>query len=229
MSLKPSQWKPSDSRQRAPFAHTSSSADLTSVDIVSPLRAFQPLPPTRYADDVAFQESIRPRTPAPNPFRLPQLSIPGYDTLRFISLCTLWYASSALSSNTGKVILNRFRFPVTLTIVQFFFVAFYCILCSWLGWTTLKKPSRAIFHGVLPMAAFQVGGHIFGSLAISRVPVSTVHTIKVSDLIMQQLMTGLISALYCPDLRGLVRRLLLLRDLFIPAPPHPRCHACLLI
>jgi solute carrier family 35 protein E1 len=30
------------------------------------------------------------------------------------------------------------------------------------------------------MAAFQVGGHIFSSLAISRVPVSTVHTIKVS-------------------------------------------------
>ncbi|WVN87762.1 uncharacterized protein L203_102957 [Cryptococcus depauperatus CBS 7841] len=33
-------------------------------------------------------------------------------------------------------------------------------------------------QGTLPLAAFQVGGHIFGSMAISRVPVSTVHTIK---------------------------------------------------
>jgi solute carrier family 35 protein E1 len=70
-----------------------------------------------------------------------------------------------------------------LTIVQFFFVAGYCVICSRkeLGWTArLRSPSRTILKGTLPMAAFQVGGHIFSSLAISRVPVSTVHTIKVS-------------------------------------------------
>jgi hypothetical protein len=43
--------------------------------------------------------------------------------MRFIFLCALWYASSALSSNTGKAILNEFRYPVTLTFVQFGFVA----------------------------------------------------------------------------------------------------------
>ena len=129
--------------------------------------------------------SPRSRSPSPsNPFRIPTIHIPGYNTVRFVSLCTLWYMTSALSSNTGKMILNHFRYPVTLTIVQFFFVAGYCVLISRpeLGWTgRLRQPSKAILMGTLPMAAFQVGGHIFSSLAISRVPVSTVHTIKVSE------------------------------------------------
>jgi len=42
----------------------------------------------------------------------------------------------------------------------------------------LRRPNRAIFRATLPMGAFQVGGHIFSSMAISRIPVSTVHTIK---------------------------------------------------
>lgn len=109
------------------------------------------------------------------------LNLPGAQTVKFVLLCTLWYATSAVSSNTGKVILNNFKFPVTLTIVQFAFVSGLC----WLGarrelnWTArLRAPTKAILRGTLPMAAFQVGGHIFSSLAISRVPVSTVHTIK---------------------------------------------------
>ncbi|KAK4684677.1 solute carrier family 35, member E1, partial [Tremellales sp. Uapishka_1] len=116
--------------------------------------------------------------PLPIPIPIP---IPTVSTIRFVLLCFLWYFSSALSSNTGKVILNNFRYPVTLTIVQFFFVSSYCWIGSrrQLGWTgRLRQPSSAIVRNTLPMAVFQVGGHIFSSLAISRVPVSTVHTIK---------------------------------------------------
>ncbi|KIO26470.1 hypothetical protein M407DRAFT_200450 [Tulasnella calospora MUT 4182] len=100
--------------------------------------------------------------------------------LRFMSLCMLWYASSALSSNTGKQIMNQFKFPVTLTFVQFGFVSGYCLLFAnpWYGFTKLRRPTAAIMRNTLPMAVFQVGGHIFSSMAISRVPVSTVHTIK---------------------------------------------------
>ncbi|KAH7335488.1 triose-phosphate transporter family-domain-containing protein [Rhizoctonia solani] len=90
---------------------------------------------------------------------------PSASSLRFIGLCALWYLTSALSSNTGKSIMMQFRYPVTLTFVQFAFVS-------------LRAPTRAIIRSTLPMAAFQVGGHIFSSMAISRVPVSTVHTIK---------------------------------------------------
>ncbi|CAH7666035.1 hypothetical protein PPACK8108_LOCUS350 [Phakopsora pachyrhizi] len=54
---------------------------------------------------------------------------------RFCLLCTLWYSSSAFSSNTSKLIINRFKHPVALTIVQFGLVAirFYNkpLLASW--------------------------------------------------------------------------------------------------
>ena len=107
--------------------------------------------------------------------------IPSPATLTFILQCCIWYASSAMSSNTGKSIMNQFRYPVTLTFVQFFFVASYCALfmSPLVGFSKFRRPTRAIFNATLPMGAFQVGGHIFSSMAISRIPVSTVHTIKV--------------------------------------------------
>lgn len=110
--------------------------------------------------------------------------IPSPATLKFILQCCIWYASSAMSSNTGKSIMNQFRYPVTLTFVQFFFVASYCALfmSPLVGFSKFRPPTRAIFNTTLPMGAFQVGGHIFSSMAISRIPVSTVHTIKVPYL-----------------------------------------------
>lgn len=150
-------------------------------------------------------------------FRLPTL--PGASTIGFVLLCALWYLSSAFSSNTGKSILTRFRFPVTLTFVQFAFVAGYCVLflaareriggrggdhltnrrsstaSSGAGLSALlqsfgiRKASRTMLKGTLVMSLFQIGGHIFSSMAIARVPVSTVHTIKVRLSVPLSLMT----------------------------------------
>ncbi len=109
------------------------------------------------------------------------ISPPSYSTVRFVFLCSLWYMSSAMSSNTGKVILNHFRFPITLTIVQFAFVSgLSALMCHpMFNLSTLRPPTKSILWKTVPMAAFQVGGHMFSSVAISRIPVSTVHTIKV--------------------------------------------------
>ncbi|KAL8280562.1 hypothetical protein RQP46_006885 [Phenoliferia psychrophenolica] len=130
------------------------------------------------------------------PFKLPSAN-----TVGFVFLCGLWYLSSALSSNTGKSILTRFRYPVTLTFIQFAFVAGYCVVIlaarerlgsmsgpaagfgrrgsvgTTPGWG-IKKPSRTMFQGTFIMSLFQIAGHVFSSMAIARVPVSTVHTIK---------------------------------------------------
>lgn len=106
---------------------------------------------------------------------------PSSSAVVFVFLCILWYSTSALSSNTGKAILIQFRYPVTLTFVQFGFVAFYCLLLMSpaLRFSTLRMPTKAIIQSTLPMGIFQVVGHMFSSIAISRIPVSTVHTIKV--------------------------------------------------
>jgi len=110
-----------------------------------------------------------------------QPSLVSTSNLRFILLCSLWYTSSALSSNTGKSILTQFRYPITLTFVQFGFVASYCLLfmSPVVRFSRLRRPTKAIVQSTLPMGMFQVGGHVFSSMAISRIPVSTVHTIKV--------------------------------------------------
>jgi solute carrier family 35 protein E1 len=106
----------------------------------------------------------------------------GFSTPVFLLLCCLWYTTSALSSNTGKVILSQFRYPITLTFIQFGFVAGYCLLfmTPLIRFSRLRTPTKAIIQSTLPMSMFQVGGHMFTSMAISRIPVSTVHTIKVS-------------------------------------------------
>ncbi|TGJ87248.1 hypothetical protein E0Z10_g1550 [Xylaria hypoxylon] len=110
---------------------------------------------------------------------------------RLIGLCIMWYMSSALTNTSSKSILNAFNKPATLTMIQFFLVAFYCITSSWLAsvfpklrssipalQNSIRTPSRDVINSTLPLAVFQVGGHLFSSTATSKIPVSMVHTVK---------------------------------------------------
>ncbi|RDW95372.1 hypothetical protein BP5796_01135 [Coleophoma crateriformis] len=108
-----------------------------------------------------------------------------------ISLCIIWYLSSALTNTSSKSILNAFPKPATLTMVQFGFVTSLCIFFSWLStvFPILKQKVPSLRHGIryptrevikttLPLAAFQIGGHLLSSTATAQIPVSLVHTIK---------------------------------------------------
>ncbi|GAP88599.1 putative triose-phosphate transporter [Rosellinia necatrix] len=110
---------------------------------------------------------------------------------KLIVLCIMWYMSSALTNTSSKSILNAFNKPATLTMIQFFLVAFYCITSSCLAavfprlrvsipalQNSIRYPSRAIINSTLPLAVFQVGGHLFSSTATAKIPVSMVHTVK---------------------------------------------------
>ena len=133
------------------------------------IRKSIPRYPSRRRASRSHLVSAKPLTSAPS-------------TAIFVLLCSLWYATSALSSNTGKAILTQFRYPVTLTFIQFGFVAVYCLLfmSPFIQFSKLRMPTRSILQSTLPMGMFQVVGHMFSSIAISRIPVSTVHTIKVN-------------------------------------------------
>ncbi|KAJ9666123.1 hypothetical protein H2201_003801 [Coniosporium apollinis] len=110
---------------------------------------------------------------------------------KLILLCGIWYATSILSNTSSKAILTALPRPVTLTLVQFAFVSSWCIFLAWLSrlYPRLKTaipalkygirpPSRDLILTTLPLTAFQIGGHILSSDAMSRIPVSLVHTIK---------------------------------------------------
>ncbi|WFD33039.1 hypothetical protein MSPP1_004096 [Malassezia sp. CBS 17886] len=119
-------------------------------------------------------------------------------SLLLAGLCVLWYLSSAFSSNTSKGLLSStkragstarappvFPYPVALTLVQFVFVHAYCYAMtrrSVLGeWTLAKRIGPISWRQMRDLAqvsVFNVVGHALGSVAISRVPVSMVHTVK---------------------------------------------------
>ncbi|KAK5660865.1 hypothetical protein OQA88_12236 [Cercophora sp. LCS_1] len=110
---------------------------------------------------------------------------------KLITLCVMWYGSSALTNTSSKSILTAFDKPATLTLVQFAFVSSFCILFSALASQypqlrtaipalkhPLRYPSRDVIATTMPLAAFQIFGHLLSSNATSKIPVSLVHTIK---------------------------------------------------
>ncbi|KAJ5745556.1 hypothetical protein N7520_010738 [Penicillium odoratum] len=110
---------------------------------------------------------------------------------RLIGLCMIWYLTSALTNTSSKSILNALPMPITLTIIQFAFVSFWCFLLVYLStvipWLRqsvpilkhgIRYPSRDVISTALPLAVFQLAGHILSSMATSQIPVSLVHTIK---------------------------------------------------
>lgn len=124
---------------------------------------------------------------------------PSRSTLFFVLGCLAWYTSSSVSSNTSKALLSKgrnsepglpavrppaFPYPVTLTLIHFAFINVCCAICASrriLGdraLTRLVKPSFARVAQVGQLAFFNVLGQALSSLALSRVPVATVHTIK---------------------------------------------------
>ncbi|CAI4211616.1 unnamed protein product [Parascedosporium putredinis] len=108
-----------------------------------------------------------------------------------VVLCILWYTSSVLTNTSSKSILMTLDKPATLTIVQFAFVSFFCLVCSAVASAfphlratvpalknPIRPPTRDILKTTLPLALFQIGGHLLSSNATLLIPVSLVHTIK---------------------------------------------------
>lgn len=99
---------------------------------------------------------------------------------------------TSISTNTSsKAILTALPKPVTLTIIQFAFVSGWCLFLAALARKfprlkqmlpflkyAIRPPTWELIQTVLPLAIFQVGGHILSSDATRRIPVSLVHTIK---------------------------------------------------
>ncbi|RKP09606.1 triose-phosphate transporter family-domain-containing protein [Thamnocephalis sphaerospora] len=103
----------------------------------------------------------------------------GGDSARLVLLCLAWYLSSAVANNVGKQLLNIFRYPVTVSWVQFGFIAIYgAIAAKGLGLTQLQGLTPKVLRTVVPLCGFQIGSQVLTSIATSRVPVSSVHTVK---------------------------------------------------
>ena len=87
--------------------------------------------------------------------------------------------------------MNAFPRPITLTIVQFLFVSLWCLFFAKVAqWSLairgavpalrdgIRSPTKDVIVTTLPLALFQLGGHVLSSTATEKIPVSLVHTIK---------------------------------------------------
>ena len=81
--------------------------------------------------------------------------------------------------------------PITLTVVQFAFVSLWCFLFAHLAQRFsivrnaipalkygIRPPTKDVISTTLPLALFQLGGHVLSANATAKIPVSLVHTIK---------------------------------------------------
>ena len=115
-------------------------------------------------------------------------------SVTLVLLCTAWYLSSAVSNNLSKGILQIFQYPVTLTMLQFVYAAFFSFVALYFAHRSpqfaqmfpkntvstggLVCPESYVLRSTAPMAGFQIFGHILSLSATAHIPVSLVHAIK---------------------------------------------------
>ncbi|KAF9903002.1 suppressor of loss of ypt1 [Linnemannia zychae] len=151
----------------------------TAQAVVSSNGGKMSLPSSRPLDGVSSSGFAAGTSTSLDPSSLRGMAMKMYKAFKLPGLCLLWYLSSAVTNNIGKQIMNQFRYPVTLTFIQFVFVSFFCFLLgTGFRMTTIRRPTMGIIQMTAPLVGFQVVGHVFSSVAISRIPLSVVHTIK---------------------------------------------------
>lgn len=82
--------------------------------------------PSSYYLDPISQQQLNPRFYHKVNLRK-LVSLPMVN-LKLISLCFIWYLTSVVSSSTTKEILKDFKYPVTLTEIQFVMSGIFCMV-----------------------------------------------------------------------------------------------------
>lgn len=158
---------------------------------------------------ISLNSTLRPYTPY-HSLPTPPISINvnhiQHETVsnrKIMILCANWYLFSIISNYSTKLILQDFKYPITLTQFQFILNSALSIMLlvfllhsRWLQQFTaafpkytlpdttnldIKQfiiPTKLILKTTVPMGCFQFVGHLTSHNATSIIPVSLNHTIK---------------------------------------------------
>ncbi|XP_014286817.1 solute carrier family 35 member E1 homolog [Halyomorpha halys] len=100
--------------------------------------------------------------------------------LTVLILCLLWYVVGSSNNVIGKMLLNDFPYPMTVTMAQLLSITLYSgpVLKLWgvrrqtdIGWNYYMKI-------LVPLAIGKVMGSVFTHVSLWKVPVSYTHTVK---------------------------------------------------
>lgn len=102
------------------------------------------------------------------------------EALTVILLCIIWYAISSSSNVVGKLVLNNFPYPMTLTMVQLLSIV---VLSgpSFNFWGVRKHvdiSKKYYLKLIVPLALGKFLITVFSDVSILKVPVSYAHTVK---------------------------------------------------
>ncbi|ODV93452.1 hypothetical protein PACTADRAFT_22478, partial [Pachysolen tannophilus NRRL Y-2460] len=115
-------------------------------------------------------------------------------SMRVIALCGVWYFVSSTTSQLTKEVLDNFPYPSFVGEFQFFISSVYCIILSFIfqsfpNWIQFFPKgtvpvngklviNRIILRTTIPLGIFQFLGKFSSLASTSRVPISTVSSIK---------------------------------------------------
>uniref|UniRef100_A0A224XRT3 Putative glucose-6-phosphate/phosphate and phosphoenolpyruvate/phosphate antiporter n=1 Tax=Panstrongylus lignarius TaxID=156445 RepID=A0A224XRT3_9HEMI len=102
------------------------------------------------------------------------------ETVFLLGLCFLWYLVSSSNNVVGKMLLNDFPYPMTVTMVQLLSITIYSGPFFNL-WGVRRANSftwKFYFKFLVPLALGKFMASVFTHVSIWRVPVSYAHTVK---------------------------------------------------
>ncbi|XP_054276841.1 solute carrier family 35 member E1 homolog [Macrosteles quadrilineatus] len=102
------------------------------------------------------------------------------EILTVLVLCILWYIVSSSNNVVGKMVLNDFPYPMTVTMVQLLSITLYSgpFFNMWGVRRFVDISWSYYFKFIVPLALGKFMASIFTHVSIWKVPVSYAHTVK---------------------------------------------------
>ncbi|KZS20021.1 putative Solute carrier family 35 member E1 [Daphnia magna] len=102
------------------------------------------------------------------------------EATRIFILCVFWYLISSSNNVIGKLVLNEFPYPMTLTMVQLLSISLYSgpLLKCWNIRPGLQSSFSKDYYWklIIPLAFGKFLSSVFSHISIWKVPVSFAHT-----------------------------------------------------
>uniref|UniRef100_A0A023FM35 Putative glucose-6-phosphate/phosphate and phosphoenolpyruvate/phosphate antiporter n=1 Tax=Amblyomma cajennense TaxID=34607 RepID=A0A023FM35_AMBCJ len=102
------------------------------------------------------------------------------EIMKVVILCVLWYCISSGNNVVGKVVLNSFPYPLTVTMVQLFSITVYSgpVFALWGIRPYLDLEWGSYMRCIVPLACGKFFSSLTSHVSLWKVPVSYAHTVK---------------------------------------------------